>query len=104
MVLCLLRLSKNYEKTSANEQQGVCAGDKKSPARSIKQVFQTFRESLKNRTAGQKHFFDTLHKQRTIRSSACFPGTLCLRKKDFPDILSVFLYNNRKIRQKEILS
>ena len=57
----LLRLSKNYEKTSATEQQGVCAGDKKSPARSIKQVFQTFRESLKNRTAGQKHFFDTLN-------------------------------------------
>ena len=31
----LLRLSKNYEKAPETEQQGVCAGDKESPARSI---------------------------------------------------------------------
>ena len=66
------------QKTSATEQRGMCAGGKKPPARSIKQVFQTFKESLENRTAGRKDFFDTLNKQETNRFPACFEGGVAL--------------------------
>ena len=44
------------KKTSVTEPQGVCAGDKKSPARSITQVFQTFMKVWKTAQRGEKTF------------------------------------------------
>ena len=51
-----MRLPKNLRESSVIEQRGMCAGGKKPPARSIKQVFKIFIEDFENRTAWQKTF------------------------------------------------
>jgi len=60
-------------KSFAIEQRGKGEGGKKPPSRMIKQVFKVF----ENRTAGRKHFFDTLKRLPMFRQAL-----ICYSDKD----------------------